>query len=133
MTDTDDKLSDHEWKLKMAAEGKAFYLPGRSVEEVKAELAAGGKAKKDLSNRVITLSGQDWSAIDTAIPDTIEVLHDIRSLLHSMAYEEDLDQPWVNAALRLAARAVQSMEEKEIATLDRLDFAIRQTKRGARP
>jgi len=117
----------------MASEGKAIYLPGKSVEEMKAELAAEAKAGERLSSWVITLSKQDWSAIDTAIPDTIEILHDVRCLLHSMAYEEDLDQPWVNAALRLAARAVQSMEEKEVATLDRLDAAIRKTNGGLQP
>ena len=129
----DDMLSDHEWKLKMAAEGKAVYLPGKSVEEMKAELLAETAAKEGQSSRVITLPQEDWSAIDTAIPDTIEILHDVRCLLHSMAYEEDLDQPWVNAALRLAARAVQSMEEKEVATLDRLDAAIRKTNGGLQP
>jgi len=130
---TDAALSDHECKLRMASEGKAIYLPGKSVEEMKAELAAEAKAGERLSSWVITLSKQDWSAIDTAIPDTIEILHDVRCLLHSMAYEEDLDQPWVNAALRLAARAVQSMEEKEVATLDRLDAAIRKTNGGLQP
>ena len=36
--DADKLLTDHEWRLKMAAEGKAIYVPGRSDEEVKAEL-----------------------------------------------------------------------------------------------
>ena len=82
------------------------------------------------ANWVVTLSRQDWDAIDTAIPDTVEMLHDLQSLLHSMSYEKDLDHPWVNAALRLAARAVQSMEGKEVAVLNRLDSAIRTTKVG---
>ena len=38
VTDSDRRLSDHEWRLKMAAEGKAIYVPGLSDEEVKAKL-----------------------------------------------------------------------------------------------
>lgn len=130
-TVSEDKLSDHEWRLKMAAEGKAVYVPGWSDEEVKAKRGAAGKADNRPSSRVITLSAQDWSVIDTALPDTFEVLQDIQRLLHSMAYQEDLDQAWVNATLRLAARAVASVEEREVATLDRLDAAIRQAIKGA--
>jgi hypothetical protein len=33
----DAHLTDHEWRLKMAAEGKALYLPGKTVEEMLAE------------------------------------------------------------------------------------------------
>jgi len=34
---SDAHLSDHEWRLKMAAEGKALYTPGKTDEEWHAE------------------------------------------------------------------------------------------------
>ena len=43
---TDQHLSDHEWRLKMAAEGKAFYLPGKTDEEVAAERAERERPRK---------------------------------------------------------------------------------------
>lgn len=38
MTYSDAFLSDHEWKLKMAAEGNAVYILGKTAEEIKAEI-----------------------------------------------------------------------------------------------
>ena len=75
--------------------------------------------------RTITLTEGEWDALDTAIPDIIETLQDLYFVMHSLSYEKDLDQPQVNATLRLAARAVRSMEDKEVRVLDRLDHVIR--------
>ncbi|MDF3605458.1 hypothetical protein PE067_04395 [Paracoccus sp. DMF-8] len=36
---TDEHLTDHEWKLKMASEGRAFYIPGKTTAQMKAEQA----------------------------------------------------------------------------------------------
>lgn len=80
--------------------------------------------------RTLVLSDDEWSALDTAIPDTIEILNDVANVLFTLSYEADLDQPGVNSMLRLAARAVQSMEGKEVAALERLDFAIRHSTHG---
>ena len=33
----DARLSDHEWCLNLAAEGKAIYIPGKSPEEWRAD------------------------------------------------------------------------------------------------
>ena len=33
----DARLSDHEWRLKVAAEGKAIYVQGKSAEEWRAD------------------------------------------------------------------------------------------------
>ena len=38
-SDPDEMLSDHEWKTKMAVEGKAIYVPGKTVAEVVRETA----------------------------------------------------------------------------------------------
>lgn len=76
-------------------------------------------------SRTIALSEDEWSSLDTAIPDIIETLQDLYFVMHSLSYEKDLDQPQVNSTLRLAARAVRSMEDKEVRALDRLDHVIR--------
>lgn len=45
-------LSDHEWRLKMAAEGKAFYLPGKTAAQMKAH----EKKKEDALNYPVSFS-----------------------------------------------------------------------------
>ncbi|MFC3059416.1 hypothetical protein [Paenirhodobacter populi] len=125
MADSDARLSDHEWKWKMAAEGKAIYIPGKTAEQIKVEMAATAEGLAQKSARTITMTAGAWSTIDTAIPDVIEMLSDVRNVLHELAYADDLDQPWVNSVMRLSARAMQSMQDKEILVLDQLDVAIR--------
>ena len=63
--------------------------------------------------------------IDTGIPDIIELLQDVRNVFFDRAYASDLDQPGVNSIMRLAARAVMSMEDNEARVLDRLDHVLR--------
>lgn len=115
MTDFDAPLSDHEWKLKMAAEGKAIYIPGKTAEEIKAEMAAKAEGLARKSRRIITMTVGEWNAIDTATVDVMEILLDVRYVLNELAYAVDLDQPLVNSMTRLAARAVQGLEDKESA------------------
>ena len=81
------------------------------------------------SARTIELTNAEWSTIDTGIPDVIELLDDVRNVFFDLAYQEDLDQPGVNAMMRLAARAIKSMEDKELHALERLDLAIRHSRR----
>lgn len=122
----DASLSDHEWRLKMAAEGKAVYVPGKSQDDPKTV------GRPAASARTVQLTQDEWHVLDTAIPDIIEVLADVRNVFHDLAYQGDLDQAWVNSVMRLAARAVTSMEEKEVHVLDRLDVALRHsTREGA--
>lgn len=126
MADTDALLSDHEWKLKMAAEGKAIYVPGKTAEQIKADFAAQAKQLARKSARTITLAVGDWRGLDTAIPDIIETLADVRNLFSGLACMDDLDRGVVHSMMRLAARAIESTEEKEVRLLDRLDSTIRQ-------
>lgn len=129
MTDIDATLSDHEWRLKMAAEGKAFYIPGKTVEQVEAEMAANRERLVQESSRTVTMTAGEWGTIDTALSDVVEMLTDVRNVLHDLAYSDDLDRAQVNSMMRLAARAVASMEGKELHILDRLDTAIRHAPR----
>lgn len=125
---SDDHLTDHEWRLKMAAEGKAYYRPGKTVAE---SIAAETERRTLLSRRTVGLTAEEWNCLDTAIPDIIELLHDVRNVFLDLSYTDDLDKPGVNSILRLAGRAVQSMENKEIQVLDRLDTAVRSSQEAA--
>ena len=122
--------SEHDFRLRMAREGKAIYVPGKTVEEWHAEQAAIRDALKAKTTRGIVLTEGDWSALDTAIPDTLEMVADVRNVFFSLAYRVDLDVPEVNSTMRLVARAVQSFEDKECRALDALDFAIRHSPKG---
>ena len=85
------------------------------------------------SSRTIELTNAEWSTIDTAVPDVIELLDDVRNVFFDLAYQEDPDRPGVNAMMRLAARAIKSMEDKELHALERLDLAIRHSRREGGP
>ena len=85
-----------------------------------------------LAPRELVLSAAQWSELDTAIPDLIEMVNDIGNVFMDLSYQQDLDQPQINSILRLAGRAVRSMEGKEIQALDRLDYIIRHSKKGSR-
>lgn len=120
--------TDHEFRLRMAAEGRAIYLPGKTIEEIAAERAQDEKRRAQQTARIVTLSEGDWSELDVALPDVFELVNDLGNIFSMLAWAEDLDQPWITSMLKVAARAVRSMEDKELAALDRLDTGIRQAK-----
>jgi hypothetical protein len=91
--------------------------------------AAEAERRTRLSSRSVALTDDEWSVIDTAIPDVLEMVGDVRNVFHDLSYQSDLDQPWVNSMMRLASRAIASMEHKELRVLDRLDAAIRHSDR----
>ena len=76
-----------------------------------------------LQSRIIALSEDDWNIAVDGTLDVIELLNDLRNVLWDLSYAKDLDQPGVNSILRLAGRAAQSLEAKEIPVLDRLAHA----------
>lgn len=132
----DAQLTDHEWWLKMAAEGKALYLPGKTVEEMKAAMEERKMSEATLERRSIELKKAEWAALDMAIPNLIEVLHDTRRALeeygNSIGYSIDPGPTEVAGFMRLVARAIQSMNE-EIQLIDRLDTVIRHSSKGDAP
>ena len=111
-----------------------IYTPGKTAEEMKAQMAAAeaerARLRAEKQPRTVTLTVGDWSDIDTAIPDVIELLTDLGNVLNDLAYDRDLDRPCVDGVLRLAARAIRSMEAKEINAIDQLDEAIRRARPG---
>ena len=55
--DPDAHLSDHQWRMKMAAEGKALYVSGRDTDELRATL------QKKQAVGLETVSG-GWNVIN---------------------------------------------------------------------
>lgn len=113
-------MANEDYREKNAREGKAIYVPGKTPEQI---------AEAELSSRKVALTNKEWSVIDTAIPDIIEMLYDFENLCTHLAYEDDLDALWVNSTVRLCARAVRSVEARELAVLQKLDYAIRHAER----
>ena len=114
----------------MAAEGKAIYVPGKTVAEMAEQTAKASAQKAQLEARELALSNAQWSELDVAIPDIIEMVSDVRNVFWDMAYQECLDKPSINSMMRLAARALLNFEGKEIEALDQLDSAIRRSQKG---
>lgn len=75
------------------------------------------------------ISAALWLELDTAIPDIIEMVSDVRYIFFDLAYQEDLDKPGINSMMRLAARALLSFEGKELQALDQLDGIIRRSEK----
>ena len=79
--------------------------------------------------RAVSLSNADWHELDTALPDLIEMIADVRDLFSMVAWADGLDKVELRSVMRLACRAVQSFEAKEVSALNRLDAAIRHAKK----
>lgn len=92
-------VKKEDCRVKNAREGKAIYVPGKSLEEMEAEEA---ERQTRLSCRLVDLTDAEWSMIDTAIPDVLELLNDVRNVFDDIAYMDGLDRPGVNSMLRLA-------------------------------
>ena len=122
---------DEDYCVRNSREGKAVYVPGKTVAEMAEQMAKANADKAQLETRELALSKVQWSQLDTAIPDIIEMVSDVRNVFFDMAYQEDLDRPNINSIMRLAARALLSFEGKEIPALDQLDYVIRHSVKGS--
>lgn len=96
---SDEHLTDHEWRLKMAAEGKAFYLPGRSVIDLRPK-------------ETVAFS----EAVKAAHGVLDELDHGLR-FLHRMVSEET-DHLGLEATVALWCRAVRSVLDDKADTLE---------------
>lgn len=116
-------MTDHEWRLKMAAEGRAFYRPGRSAEEVRAELSA-----PDRETITLTITLRQARALETAVVDLPELTYHAAAALDTLAAAMSvgsLDGNDLMPILALFARGLKSAETKEIAALEAFDPVLR--------
>lgn len=125
--DPDAQLSDHEWRLKQAAEGKALYIPGKSVEQMKAQMAAEAAQGQSLIPVAFEMAEVEFRALDTAIPDAMDLISDAGFAFATLADNTlgNVD-PGLSALMRLAARALKNAVDREVLALDRLDRKLRE-------
>lgn len=119
--------TDHEFRLRMAREGRAIYTPGRSVEEVKAELAASAERAQRPIKVAFDVTEAEFAALDTALPDAVELIEDaaeVFAMLAETMRSADV-QVGMPSVLRLAARAMRSAQGKEIVAIEKLDSKLR--------
>lgn len=115
--------TDHEFKTRMAAEGRAIYIPGKTDEEVRAERAQREKPRP----LTLHLSEDQLSQLDTGLADAVELIHDAGGVMDFLSSGQVLDTANVLdilPVLRLSARALKSAE-REIAAIDLVAVELR--------
>ncbi|TCP43361.1 hypothetical protein [Rhodovulum marinum] len=124
---SDAHLTDHEWKLKMAREGKAIYVPGKTDEQVKAELKAETMTDPKDTPVTFTVTERDLEHYYSAFYASQKALHKAVATLEHLAQSDDDAlgaTGW--AVAELAAKGLEEMAEaadkrfQEFATAVRL-------------
>lgn len=122
---SDAHLSDHEWRQKMADEGKAVYIPGRPMAE-----AGQGQAGNERETLTVTLTLEQAQALETAIVDLPELTQHAASALDTLCtavVTGQLGGDDLYPILSLMARGLKSAEVKEIAAFERFDPSLRKS------
>ena len=112
----DAHLTDHEWRLKMAAEGRALYIPGKTTAQMKAEQ----KKKEDALNHHVSFSltaGEMSRFAEAAeeIPYLLGHAANIFAFLHS-AFSAGwcgADDPGPLSILELSEKAFLAARDRE--------------------
>lgn len=112
----EENLTDHEWRLKMAAEGRAFYISGKTTEQMKAKQ----KKKEDALNHPVSFSltaGEMSRFAEAAdeIPYLLGHAANIFAFLHS-AFSAGwcgADDPGPLSILELSEKAFRAARDSE--------------------
>lgn len=125
---TDDHLSDHEWRMKMAHEGRASYIPGKTFDEVKVERMARDRAAVDAVAYSVELPAGLWADLPDAISELVYVLHHAADGFDH--FQENLSNaggdPGLIGLAELSARGLRAILDKEGLAVERLGTAVRQ-------
>lgn len=126
--------SDHQFKTRMAAEGRAIYIPGKTLEEMRAEQAAEEERRNKLVSVTLDLTEDTLSRLDTVLPDMCELINDAAAVFAFLAdglTTESIDReyPATWSVMRLSARALRMAESQELPAIDKLDAALRGAQR----
>ena len=117
-----------DYRVKNAREGRALYVPGRSVEEVKAIMAA-EQAAADAKVPPIRFTAAEVALFTRALGDVsirmAEAEH-VFALLARILEDGDLDGHFGIAAMAsLASKALGAMGDKELEALEHLTSRLR--------
>ena len=126
--------TDHEFKTRMAAEGKAIYVPGKTAAESKAAREAEAARRAQLKPYSFELNEDQIDLLDTALPDACELITDagqvfsflVNGFVSGHIGPEDTG---THSIMRLAARALNGAETRELVALDMMDQKLRQARR----
>lgn len=127
--------TDHEFRLRMAREGRAIYVPGKTDAEVRAARTA-EKARREAAHRLdLDLSLSELDALDKALPDLMALVSDAGRAFDFLAAgfvlgHFDSDDVGVIALMRLSSRALTLAEDRECPAVDVLDTKLRQSRRA---
>lgn len=120
--------TDHEWRLRQAREGKAIYVPGKTDEEVRANMARkASKAAADLVEMSWTLDqALTLQKAASEAPYLLGNAGEVFALIWSGLAGGFLDRndAGLMAVLDLCSRAMRGAAEKEGKELDRLGTAL---------
>ncbi len=127
---SDAHLSDHEWKLKMASEGKAIYIPGKTTEQVKAEMAQKEKARNEKCECLVEMPFGTWQNLPDALSEAVYALRSAQAAfghLQEALSDSAESDPGILALIELSSRGLRHVCEHEGGVLDEAAFAIRDT------
>lgn len=144
---SDEHLTDHEWRLKMAAEGKAIYVPGKTVEQVKAELENEGgrkarhssgaaanfpetKASSESGKITIALTREEADCFRRAADEAIYHYSNVRAIFEMLwsgfaGGNLGSDDPGVSAILDVSGRTFERVANEDGEHLARLASILR--------
>ncbi|WP_296639947.1 hypothetical protein [Roseinatronobacter sp.] len=116
--------TDHEFKTRMAAEGRAIYVPGKTDEQIVAE-----KERKAAPKPVtLHLSENDLDMITRALPQAYDLISDLAracDYLGQSGMSDAWDGSEISPLFRLFARACRGAECEEMEALFKLDMKFR--------
>lgn len=123
---SDAHLTDHEWKLKMAREGKALYVPGKTDEQVKAEMDGARRKSLRLHLDVSLIEQEDWQkAADTAATN-YSAAADALDLLSSCIGLGAIasDDHALSSTLYILGQGMRSLAETQGSDLSQLGLSL---------
>lgn len=118
---------EEDYRIKNAREGKALYIPGKSVDAIKAELAT-KKAEADALVKPLKLTADEVVAYADAIGTVcirVNQAENVFALLARIHQDSDYDQHYGLADMAdLAAAALAALGNAELDTLNKLSARL---------
>jgi hypothetical protein len=119
--------TDHEFRARMAAEGRAVYVPGKTADQVRDGMARRARPVP----LALELSADELERLNAALPDAMLLIEDSAAALTFLADGLvsgmiEHPEPGLLSVLRLSARALRTAGERELMALDMLDQRLRQ-------
>lgn len=129
MSDGLEHLSDHEWRLEMARQGRAIYVPGKTSEEIRAARAE--QESRNAEPVAILVPRGEASKVSELVRDQRLMNSYLPDLLKFCAFElmdgggDEVTTNGTTAALWIAHKALLAAESANDAPFNRLEERLR--------